>query len=302
MAIQVSIVGVPNGPEAAGAFIYHVKEFLVNSIGWTVAGSSNGTSGGMDSVDRIVSPTTITSTVTWVVLESPHVNASDRIQILFGKASTNDLNGRFRYNPEADWVGNTTALPTSAYASGDTWASNIMPSSADARIHILADDVEPYGFHAVATRVSSTGQTINLSLIPLDFGAPTSPGKPYIFRSDTSCNFAYFYLATGTAVVQPDGPPAAPVGISAAGLYNSTGLLAPNGTPQTLDGKDQGSPMIWISPTEYAGVSTFMQWTGTSRADFSTLGDNTFFRGRIVLGDISLPWDGVTIPDTSAFL
>lgn len=301
MAIQVQIMNVLNGAQNASLFMYEVKEFL-KSIGWTVAGSSNGTVGGMDAVDRITT-STLSNTDRWFVLQSPHASPSDRIQLFFGKSSSNALNGKFRYNPNADYAGVTTAAPTSAYESPDVMAATIAPSS-DGRYHLLADDAAPYGFALLFVALSTQSPTLMMALNPLDFRAPTTPGKPYVFIAEANATGATLSSPDTGKVAEPDAPPKVPQAAPPCYVNSSAGVLVPNGTPQTSDGRDQSSPMIFHSTTEYFGVSSnFMRWNGSARNNLDTLEDDVLgVRGRIVFGDANFPWDGTTIPNSTTII
>src|SRR5690606_28418360 len=193
MNISVSTFLVPDGSTTrVGTWAAAIKAHLV-SVGWTVAGSSDGVTGGMDAVDRpsdLLGPAN--TSAKWFGLQSRHARASDRVQILFsgGLASGVNQNGCVQYNPNADYADNGIALPTSAYGVVVTDTS-FMQTVSEYRFHILADADPPYGW-AVQGHVSlnpATTKQGGMALIPLSAQGPTNPGKPYVFFAPDAGGF-----------------------------------------------------------------------------------------------------------------
>ncbi len=128
---------------------YWLKNLLKTTYGWTVIGSSDGTSWNMSGTDLIIgySVMNFNSSNRWIVLESPHASPSDRVQILIGNAP---------------WIGNVTAVSIGIAFDGFTASSTAQPTggiitpvngvgfglnsagsiaSADIRVHFVYDDV-----------------------------------------------------------------------------------------------------------------------------------------------------------------
>jgi hypothetical protein len=70
----------------------------------------------------------------------------------------------------------------------------------------------------------------------------------------------------------------------------------PAGT-NSFNNNDDLFPMVYIrganqgSPAGYKGVGTVMKWNSVLRSIGDTQAQNTV-RDRIIMGDVSLPWDG----------
>jgi hypothetical protein len=262
----------------------------------------------MDGIDRILDGSDINSeTNTWIVLESPHANAADRIQLLMYGHSF-DTYGYVRYNPEADYVGATVALPTSAndlivVAPGGNMTGNAF------RMHMLADTEAPYGFAFLTSdQLSPDALNWSMALCPFDTESHLTPGKPYALfvisgASSKGNGFRYTTMDDETIVstshkfVAQPYDSLTPAACSAVTHYTNGIRRIPNVCPQAADGRDMAFPVIFQTTVQFFGVSSFIQWTGTPRNRLETLEDDTFgTRGRIVFGDVTFPWDGVTPP------
>lgn len=304
MTIQVNISSIATAH--MGDLFYQIKEFLKLN-GWTVAGSSNGTTGGMDAVDRIIDGTVITNNVNrWVVVQSPHATPSDRIQILFGGIAAANSSGRVDYCPAADYVGVTTAVPTSATAF--TLRDTLISNTAPLRFTMLVDDAAPYGWALLLTTLGvSTSSEGGMAFIPLDLTvASDTPGKPYVFYMADDSSATSHWNATeisndstatssmGYCVAQGNNTSLCFV---APGLTLFAGVtLMPGGVSQDSASADLTSPIIFQSNTYFFGSSSFARWAGTPRNHLDTLSDGVVTRARIIFGQVSLPWDGTTIP------
>lgn len=308
MNISVSTFLVPDGSTTrVGTWAAAIKAHLV-SVGWTVAGSSDGVTGGMDAVDRpsdLLGPANTSDK--WFVLQSPHASASDRVQILFsgGLAIGANQNGCVQYNPNADYADNGIALPTSAYGTVVTDTS-FMQTTTAYRFHILADEDPPYGW-AVQGHVSlnpATTKQGGMGLIPLSAQGPTNPGKPYVFFAPnaggffTSSDLGAVTVATTSSrcVAEPPNPPAIPQNSPALVIRNNGGVLMPNGVSVDTQNRDVSSPIIFQHADQFYGVSDFVRWTGTTRNFLDTFREGANPRARICFGEVTLPWDGTTVP------
>lgn len=306
MTIQVSISTIDTAN--MGDYFYQIKEFLKLN-GWTVAGSSDGTTGGMDAIDRIVSPTTINNNANrWVVVQSPHITPSDRIQILFGGNATGLSYGRIDWCPEADFVGATTAVPTSATAL--TVRNALISSVAPLRFTMLADDAPPYGWALLITSLGNIALAEGgMGLFPLDITvAPDNPGKPYVFyitddsgasthwRTNEISNNTINVSSTGFCVAQGNNTTLSFVAPGMTLTTDGNATIMPGGSFQDPTGADVSSPIIFQSSTYFFGSTSFARWNGTPRNHLDTLSDGVVPRARIIFGQVSLPWDGTSIP------
>lgn len=161
-----------------------------------------------------------------------------------------------------------------------------------------------YGFWLVAYNFDGT--TVSSILMdPLIGTDPndTAVGERYVFFiGNSSTIFVKGYLSSYYPYNnQPEcksflGSPASYVEMPASyyQVYNSD---IPKGT-NPYSGNDDRLPLVFIrqssfgSPSGYKGISSMMMWELNTRSITQTKGNKT----RISFNEISLPWDGVTIP------
>lgn len=293
-----------------------IKDFLVNKAGWTVVGSGDGVTGGMDYddgyTDRIGSDVSKIVEDSWFVLESPHTDPNDRVQILFNRPDHYTYRLNFKYNPEADYThpnDDSPELPTSNYDVSNWNGSFFTSSTADsssARVHMLADTDAPYGFAIMAHAPRDVAtERYAFAFVPFNLSTSTdNPGKPYaIYCSNTG---ACFYQAdmernsnpmdNGNFIAQSKNPPSVPVVSTAVTFDNGSGQIIPNGLDADEERREQGAPVIFMVSSQFFGVSDFIRWNGISRRRLDTFEGPTGPRERIIFGDVSFPWDGETIP------
>lgn len=153
MTIQASIVKTAltsSSGYSSQLITYHLKEKL-KAAGWVVKGSSDGTSWNWSGVDLITGPVVFTHTASinrWIVLESPHANPSDRVQLIFSNRSEQYLMNA-GYCDAADMNATSTALPTGSYAMASYGGGN---HPYEVKIHFSCDDANNYEFALIATR------------------------------------------------------------------------------------------------------------------------------------------------------
>lgn len=291
---------------------YDLKVLLL-SAGWTVAGSANGTTGGMDGVDRITTYLSLNSpTASWLVMQSPHAVASDRIQLLFRLISPTTGNypqGLIGYDPQRGLTSASTAIPTSStmtvVRTGYLFTSS---TTENHRVLALADDQSPYGFAFQVTAANNPRYEISgIGFIPLSVRHPSNPGKPYVVIAGSCTNggvFAYkapfqTYLISWTTsafslcMAEPRNPPKAPVVSPAAVLQDSSGAVFPstlisNGT------RSVSIPTTFTHLNGFVGQSDFMRSNGFQHRHLSLLYNESGVGDRIVLGEFNFPWDGST--------
>lgn len=280
--------------------MYVIKEFL-KLLGWTVGGSGDGSTGGMDAVDRITWEGQFQSVLTnWLVLTSP----DGLIQFLLSK----DGNGSpgtatFYYNPEADYTGGgATTFPTSSSGAALLiFGTSTTFALSTTRIRLCGSDSAPYWF---ACNGNLTGDVsdprTSFLFMPLSNRPSGDDGAPYwVFVSGTGTvrdNLGVQSLPglSSTAVQRTSG--SQPVPAAATGYYRQSTLTAviPNQVQVDGDGADLLIPVVVATsgPGRYFGTVDVMRWAGTGRPEGSTFDDMS----KILLGDVVVPWDGVTVP------
>ena len=301
MTIQVSMTSPANSIPGA-EFLFDIKEFLVG-LGWTVEGSGDTSTGGMDATDRFVSAASFVLN-SWVVLQSPHVTASDRIQIGFRRSAAGVDNGQIFYNPTADYTGGgASTFPTSTAGTSVQVVAGDITSSSGGRQALIGDDTSPYGFAARRYAIGDPSDERGaIAILPLTQQA-SNPGKPYVVfcatatTAFTSANLtnADINAAGPTTVAEPRLPPQAPLGVGGAIYTVDSVTAAPDGMEVSESSEDFGVPIAFFTKPplcQYVGFCDFMQWTGSSRTSMSTFNG----RVRIVFDDVSFPWDGATVP------
>lgn len=288
-----------------GTWAQAVRTRLV-AAGWTDAGSSDGTTGGMDGVFRPSNLQGPSSTNKWFVLQSPHASAADRIQLLFSGGMTSGTTnfGSVHYNPNADYADNGLAQPTSSYAVIVS-DNQLMSSSTNIQFHMLVDSDPPYGWavqgHASLNTASRQG---GWALIPLSAQGINSPGKPYVvFGAISGNSFTTTTLGSvntsttqSRCVCEPPNPPAVPL-VSPALVMRANGVvIMPSGASLNTQNQDVSTPIIFQDANNFYGVTDFVRWMGTPRNFLDTFREGANPRARICFGQASLPWDGTTVP------
>lgn len=295
MAIVTSVDTFDTSSSARSRSFYRIKELLKNSAGWVVRGSSDGTTGGMDDVDRWTSETSADSTNSWLVLESPHPEPSDRIQYML-KAESGTTNWSIRYNPNADWTGgSSSSTPTSALGHSIVYTAGISGGEYG-RLHVLADDLFPYGFAAYqVNRVTVPAARLALCLAPL-VTTPEGAGKPYAVYAGRSFKLSdVINDRSGTSssgwVVQQVSPGTGGEFTSAhrwEGQFPNNEQV-PGGLDPTPSGVDFTFPIAFARIDQnYHGASNFARLIGPARNPYTTYGDGS----RISFGMLTFPWDG----------
>lgn len=303
MAVQTAIT-VIDAPAAGSKIMFFTKEFLKNTLGWTVAGSGDGTTGGMDAVDRILTESQFESVLTnWLVIESP----DGLLQILFTKDGQGTDNFTTTYmNPEADYTGgNATTKPTSPSGAATIvfGPNDDVISTLPSRFHACGSDTDPYWWAVAGTALGTPSSgSYSSCCIKLE-NTPASSGCPYwvFVQEQGTFNASAMDTQSGSSVdsrglcqANPGDPPEP----APATLYvrDGSSQVIPNAV--TLDNNlaDLSFPVVFASNSGgsgfYFGTTDIMRWNGTSRDRLITFAGKT----RIILGDVSFPWDGTTVP------
>lgn len=299
MNILTNIATAPRiGSSNAGSGMYLVKQALKNLAGWTVRGSSDGSTGGMDDVDRWnASLTFASSTDSWLVLESPHTEPEDRVQMLWRFTAPFIDYYQVHYAPAADYTGGgVSTFPTSA--SG--WAGPIRLhgtaiNGAISKTHTLVDIDPPYGFMSYSCDSStSEGTGFCIAFCPLDKPAIDIP-KPYVIWSNSRVTNGSYVTGSDASWGSAGPSPGQTVErttpmMPRIGGGNNT---YPYHVVQGATGNDLSAPGLFGHPDEqFIGGSEFVRFNGVLRKPFTLFNNRT----RISFGVFNFPWDGSTLP------
>ena len=301
------------GPIAVYTFIARLI-----SAGWTKVKDSDGTtysSSGTQVTSGASGAGGLGNNSAWVNLRAP----SGTRELCIQRGTTN-TNWRITYSPTAFNTGSpaATVVPSSANSSiifgGGTDGSPTFASwlGADTgyKLQTGADNASPYGFFVVTYPNGGGNPQAGLVFDPLT-GTPAEDTEPVLFFigvSGTSAFLSGSITATTTSSTMSRccgwlafGLGGSFVTIPAATMLIGGSTVVPNGLPSNPhNGKDDGITMFFsryagmTSPNGYKGASSVMKWNGTSRSTPNTFATKT----RLVMGDISLPWDGSTDPTT----
>jgi len=307
MAIVVNGTGQNNvSGQSAASFVFLLIDHLRNNSSWTVAGSSNATSGGMGS-DFITAIADLANTNSWVVMESP----DSSLQILFD-FTANALACNILVNPAADYTGGSSStLPTSAAhpTNGISfWATNIS-DAVNKRVHVACDDSvsgTPYWMVWEHTLGNFTTSEALLAFLPLQNG-DAGDTRPYVFLFNraalSAANCASESAASGGNYGFQGFRPGTTTWTSCPALEPSTGsgFVWPGDAPTEIGtGNDLLLPAVHAKRAStgtgsYRGVSVNHFWAGTARTQADTYGTQAY----IHLGALAFSWDGATTPTSS---
>lgn len=184
-------------------YLYGVKQFLV-AHGYTVVGSSDGTTGALDGVDRWASPTNIVRggnasvAQSWIILKD-----ANNVEIMLDYQGPGDDSARLSFSPSAAFVlaGTPTFQPTatdecvtwnnSTIVDGATsldriWNGWVDSTSKSCRFMMFRNNIcvgAVYGFEAMNHRVQSPS-----TFVPASFGW-SWPATSSIINNGTQIGF-----------------------------------------------------------------------------------------------------------------
>lgn len=285
-------------------FMFELKEWLVDDMGWTVQGSSNGTAAGHDAVDRWTTKADASASGSWIVLESPHTLAADRVHILLDKRlNAAAAQASYGYDPEANYTGGTTsALPTSATALPVSYCQAGVSSLTGYNTLIFTGDNTNHSFFASIHDVGTFTTRSFFGLIYMN-GQPSagSPGKAYYaFGSwyNASANPAGLCDYITTPLNIPSGCAQHQAGEAAAATsmmqlktYNNIDA-APDQDFIDADGNETAFPIPIgnqeSNPGHFYGTldSNFASWGSYSRHGYLMSG-----KTRLRVNSLLLAWD-----------
>lgn len=265
----------------AASVLWYLYNFLKTSMGWTVAGTSDGSTGGM--VDgNITGVSSLTSQYAWFAMTSPNNR-----QVLFSRGSVS-TEAAFRYNRSNDYSGGTaTTLPTATNSitvySSTTWFDT-------GYYHFGGDTASPYPWYLFGyTGTTARG---HVAFLPMADSGVSGDSDPYVMVGGTSFSGAAKAWRSDLSTYGDVYP---------YRYYVNNATQAPGSGPLGVSGEVVALPMLWSSySATYAngaqprmkGLSTFLRWTLTSPTDKTTLSSRAY----IVTGSVAVPWDGATDP------
>lgn len=308
----------PNQTPATGPIAVYTFIARLLLAGWTKVKDSDGTtysSSGTQVTSGAAGAGGLGNNSAWVNLRAP----SGTREIVIQRGTGNTL-WRITCSPTAFNTGSpaATVVPSSANSGvilgGGTDASPTffawLGTDGFYKLQTGADNAAPYGFFVVTYPNGGGNPQACLVFDPLT-GVPVEDADPVIFAvgiagSNALLSGTLTSTTTSTTASRCCGWIAFGLGGSFLTIPASTFLVGgtqiiPNGLPSNPhNGKDDGVAMFFArgaliaTPNGYKGASTVMKWNGSTRSTPNTFAGKT----RLVMGDISLPWDGSTDPTT----
>lgn len=271
--------------------------------GWTVPKSSDGVEANIDQ-DNIAAYADLNQynagvSESWFVLEEP----TGGRQLRFSRFNTTGADWRVYYSRAVGFSGGDLGNAPSAADQTDIfnadfgWAS----TSQDLMQHMGADDEAPYDFFMQRHRAGAfTTQEGGLGMFSVEAPLQAGDTDPRVFfwsdgngkgwrESEMDDDQAAWNVARCKAL------------IPATGTFTGIAALAPEHLPNSMvadaNGDELSFPIMFGRSTAgggpgYKGITQFAQWNGTGRPMMDTYNNKT----RISLGDVNVPWDGVTTP------
>jgi hypothetical protein len=312
-------------PTNGSDLMYRLKTLLL-SANWILKGNGDATNvsdvadntATAAGTDYITSAGAMAATNAWWRVRM--AGTSPQMEFVFQRGTTN-LVWRIKFSPTG-FVGGTataTRVPSATdevvLCGGGTDASptftTIFAADGGYRLHIIADNAAPYGWVYVTYPNGGGNPNGAMMLDPLTGTAvgDTTPYAVYLsqsvgsafrgsgvsldFTNESGASAPLVYLSTTLSAA--NFVRALPNGYGFAG--GSVMIIPGNTGSNPFDAKDLELPPIYMRRatlsglTGYKGISSLMRWNGTTRATGDTHTVSTT-RDRIIVGDITLPWDG----------
>ena len=259
----------------------------------------------------------------WFVIKQPASTRNSQRQILFKYVGANSWLISYSYSVgfSAASVTAGNVLPTASDSVNilSSLAIFSISSANTYRLNISADNAAPYGFWASWFPFGTAGTTCSGMIVMdplLDGTYAANDADPYIFYIPNANSPS----TLSTAVANSSGVGAIPVegtygvlsyykdtgGTFTAALVNTPGMSL-TGIPAGLganpySGKDEIFPILYgrrsglSTQTGFKGMGTLMKWCGIQRNTGDTLSVVSLgSKDRIVMGQISLPWNGSAV-------
>jgi hypothetical protein len=293
MAVATTGVGVAAATSSSYAAIYALVDFLRNASNsyWTVAGSGDGTTGGMG-MDVFNVYTDMNNANFWLVLQAP-----GGFQLLLRReASAGSMS--FVSNIAGDYSGGSaTVRPTSGSGADKVLYNAGTPSSSLDRVHVISENGNTFQTcawymhtHNVMARETTY---FSLGFLPL-YNVPSGDSHNYallLLNGNTSLASAFPYTGSTTSTIVRSIAPTT----GAFASYNICMPVANNASwfggsaGQASDGKEWSWPsLVALRNGAFKGMSDFFRRSGTYRTPFETFDSKT----RMSLGYYNVPWAG----------
>lgn len=307
-----------NQTPATGAVAVYTTIARLIAAGWTKIKDSDGTtysSSGAQVTSGASGAGGLGNNNAYVNLRWP----SGTREIVFQRG-TSDTSWRITYSPTAFSSGSpaATVAPSSANSAiilgGGTEASPTFSTwfgtNASYRQQVGADSASPYGFWMACYPSGGGSPNAGLVFDPVA-SVPAEDTDPLVLHIATASGSAFLQAGLGSNTTATTvsracgwlgfGLGGAFVAIPACNYAAGGSTIAPSGLPSNPhNSKDDCIPIFYMrraaetTPQGYKGVGSLLYWLGTARATTSTINN----KARIVIGDVSLPWDGSTTPIT----
>lgn len=304
-------------PATGSVAVYNLIARLL-AAGWTKVKDSDGTTysaAGTQVTGGGAGASGLGNSSAWVNLRAP----SGTRELVFQRG-TNDTQWRITYSPTAFSSGSpaATVVPSSANGSivlgggsdGVPTFATWFATNGGYRQQIGADNASPYAFWMGCYPTGGGAPTAAIVFDPLT-NTPAEDTDPVVIHigcaSSSPLQASGIQSNTATTTTSRTcgwlgfGLGGALVAIPGCTYVANGGQTVPSGIPANPHNtKDDGIPIVFMrastnaAPQGYKGVSSVMYWLGTSRSTPNTLAS----LARIVIGDVSLPWDGGTVPTT----
>ena len=289
------------------AFLFGLKEHLVNNAGWSVPRSNNGTTAGVgDNIDNVADLTNLHS---WMVLRRPD-DGAEWLFYMGGSAGTRAWD--ILYSAAALFTGGTTTTAPTAtdqdYVFDDS--TNIF-ISGNSTISYAADDAAPYGWVAFGWDTGGANTAGFIIYDPIVQGYADDP-DPYICGSGIA--FSRYRLSDENDVAAANsakgwtGPSATGTwGAIPASEYRSaanTAVPSNCGVNPYSGGSERPTlPILYVRNVTQGGTSawkgfgTVARWVATPQAAKDTLseGTDTYIVWGALL-TICVPWPNGVVP------
>lgn len=302
-------------PETGGEHFWQLKELLTNSaVGWTVEGSGDGSTGGMDGTDRLDPGGPYNDSLdtldAWYVVQDPNGLRQYMVQV---KSTAPSNTWLVYYSSDGTGFsgGGATARPTAADEQiVITDASNHLPTDnnyyAD---YIVGNNDEGYSFHISARSHRSTRIAASFFLDVVDFPSDSDPDPAVTGGGQDSTGDSYYGVGTG---IFGEGTSRI-FGWYRKGeaneawvdypfvRYNFEDGLGIGNDWDEETGVDANTGEAWLLPCPYIrgrhrtqagykGMSHLFQRTAQITGEARASDDLT----RVAFGSLTIPWDGET--------
>lgn len=290
-------------PATGAEAIFNVKAMLV-AAGWVVKSSGDATT-YFPTTDGITSATVLNVANAWFRIQDPAVAR----ELVFQRGTTSRAYW-IRSSKSAKFVGgapSATVAPTATDQQNE-WGTaaagtTLTPVDAGYRQQGGADSASPYGWWTGSYPTGGGVASFGLVYEPLVETDSLDTNPIVMYRSANTMAFKTADMDDEVGTATTNGVRGYIdltnfVAVPACAYYEGGVVVFPGAAPSNpFSGLDDAASIMYarrsgIATPGYKGKGTVMRWEGIIRAEGSTKASKT----RICFGDVSLPWDGVTVP------